>query len=231
MRFVEDAEVDGGVFGLSEGTDQTPLGDAPGVKTPDLKEKAAYREQAERLVRESLTAEQTARLRKGVWPGAFGDRYPQPWSVIQVRRGVDGWVIGYDGLRFTVDAETGKVAAAKPAADGPGAAPEPAPGKAKPGAGPSSYVRVEVKGVLVRKDDGYYVRAADAVFLITELLVKLERAEDKDRSLDERLQALEGKAVGTTSSRRSTTTGFQAARRCLASHGSSFLTISSAVME
>ncbi len=113
VRFIQDAEVDGDVFGLAEGTDQTPLGEAPGVESPGLKGKAAYREQAERLVRESLTAEEATRLRKGVWPGAFGDRYPQPWSVIQVRRGVDGWAIQYDGLRFTVDAETGRVVAAK----------------------------------------------------------------------------------------------------------------------
>lgn len=70
----------------------------------------------------------------------------------------------------------------------------PAP-NAKAAAGPAGYVRVEARGVLVRKDDGYYVRAADAVFLATEVLVKLERAEDKKRSLDERLQALEGKAM------------------------------------
>ena len=195
VRFIEDAEVDGGVFGLTEGTDQTPLGTAPGLESPPLKGKAAYREQAERLVRELLTVEEVARLRKGVWPGTFGDRYPQPWSVIQVRRGVDGWAVEYDGLRFTVDAETGKAAAAQPAGDGPAAGTRPAPEKEKPGAGPASYVRVEVKGVLLRKDDGYYVRATDAAFPSTELLVKLERAEDKNRALDEHLKALEGKVV------------------------------------
>ena len=195
VRFVEDAEVDGGVFGLNEGTDQTPLGTAPGVESPPLKGKAAYREQAERLVRESLTAEEVERLRKGVWPHALGERYPQPWSVIQVRRSVDGWTVEYDGRRFTVDAATGEVAAAKPAGEEQGAAPEPAPEKAKPGEAPASYVRVEVKGVLVRKDDGYYVSASDSVFPTIELLVKLERTEDKNRALDDHLQALEGKAV------------------------------------
>ena len=195
VRFVEDAEVDGGAFGLSEGTDQTPLGTTPGVESPPLKGKAAYREQAERLVRESLTAEQVTRLRKGVWPGTFGERYPQPWSVIQVRRGVDGWAVEYDGLRFTVDGETGKVAAAKPTGEGPGTSPAPTPEKAKPDGELASYVRIEVKGVLVRKDDGYYVRATDAVFPATEVMVKLERSEDKNRSLDEHLTALEGKVV------------------------------------
>src|SRR4029077_2678768 len=73
--------------------------------------------------------------------------------------------------------------------------PAPTPDKAKPDAGPASYVRVQVKGVLVRKDDGYFVRAADAVFPATEAPVKLERAEDKNRALDEHLKALEGKVV------------------------------------
>ncbi|HVS36810.1 MAG TPA: hypothetical protein VMS17_14715 [Gemmataceae bacterium] len=156
VRFIQDDEVDGGVFGLNEGTDQMPLGEAPAVKSPDLKGKAAYREQAERLVRQSLTAEEVTRLRKAVWPGTFGERYPQPWSVIQIRRGVDEWTIDYDGRQFTVNAETGAVAPAKakpdagPARNGPAAAPPATPSEASiPGSVPPPAPRImpgEVQG-------------------------------------------------------------------------------------
>ncbi len=194
VRFIEDAEVDGGVFGLNEGTDQTPLRTAPAVDSPTLKGKAAYREQAERLVRESLTPEEVTRLRKGVWPGTFGERYPQPWSVIE-------WSAAWTGGRSsTTDGGspwTPRRERGRRQADGGRARDESGCRRRRRllDAGPASYVRVEVKGILVRKDDGYYVRAADAVFPATEVLVKLEWAEDKNRSLDERLQALEGKGV------------------------------------
>ncbi|HEV3257659.1 MAG TPA: hypothetical protein VG013_12310 [Gemmataceae bacterium] len=60
---------------------------------------------------------------------------------------------------------------------------------------PSSYVKLEVKGKLVRQENGYFIKAKDAVFPGTEVLVRLERSEDKDRELDEHLKSLEGKLV------------------------------------
>jgi len=60
---------------------------------------------------------------------------------------------------------------------------------------PSAYVKVEVKGKLVHKDNMYYVETSDATFSDFKLLVGLERAEDKNRALDRHLEGLDGKAV------------------------------------
>jgi hypothetical protein len=60
---------------------------------------------------------------------------------------------------------------------------------------PSAYVKVEVKGKLVHKDNMYYVETSDATFSDFKLLVGLGRAEDKNRALDRHLESLEGKAV------------------------------------
>ena len=60
---------------------------------------------------------------------------------------------------------------------------------------PSAYVKVEVKGKLVHKDNMYYVETNDATFSDFKLLVGLGRAEDKNRALDRHLESLEGKAV------------------------------------
>jgi RNA polymerase sigma factor (sigma-70 family) len=69
---------------------------------------------------------------------------------------------------------------------------------AKDGEEPAVYVKVEVKGKLVRKDGGYAVQSGDGIFPGVDLLVRLQRSEDKDRELDEHLKSLEGKAVVVT---------------------------------
>jgi hypothetical protein len=109
VRFIEDAMVDGPLFGLNGGVDEKVLGNAPAANFPPEKAKAATREQAERLVRSSLKAEEIQQLKKGIWPGTFGERYPQLWSVIQVRREERTWHIEYDGQKFEVDVERGTV--------------------------------------------------------------------------------------------------------------------------
>ena len=61
---------------------------------------------------------------------------------------------------------------------------------------PESYVKIEVRGKLVRMDGiHYYVEASDTVFHDSKILVKLLRSEDKNRILDEHLKSLEGKIV------------------------------------
>jgi hypothetical protein len=63
---------------------------------------------------------------------------------------------------------------------------------------PAAYVQIETKGKLIRQEKGYAVRAKDAVFPDVEVLVRLQRSEDKDRALDEHLKPLEGKVVVVT---------------------------------
>jgi hypothetical protein len=63
---------------------------------------------------------------------------------------------------------------------------------------PAAYVKVEVKGKLVRQGGGYAVQAGDAAFPGVGVLVRLQRGEDKDRALDEHLKSLEGKVVVVT---------------------------------
>jgi hypothetical protein len=109
VRFVQDGMVDGAVFAASgPGVDEKPLGKVAGLKAPAGKG-AAYREQAEQLVRAALTAEDLRTLRQRVWPQLLGERYPQPWSVVRVRPAGQGWSVEYDGLRFEVSAATGRV--------------------------------------------------------------------------------------------------------------------------
>jgi len=79
----------------------------------------------------------------------------------------------------------------------PGESAKARPGKAGAEA-PASYVRVEVKGKLVRQGNLYVVEAADASFADTKVVVALQRGEDKDRALDAHLKALEGKVVVAT---------------------------------
>ena len=114
VRFIEDTMVDGGVFGLNGGVDEKPLGRVGGLAMDAGKAKAAYREQAERLVRGSLKKAEVARLKRGVWPGTFGNRYPQLWSVVRVRRLPRYWTVAYDGLSFRVDVRTGEVTRGRP---------------------------------------------------------------------------------------------------------------------
>ncbi|MDT5121797.1 MAG: hypothetical protein QOC96_1279 [Acidobacteriota bacterium] len=64
-----------------------------------------------------------------------------------------------------------------------------------PTSSPSSYVKLEVRGILLHKEDAYYIQANDPAFSDFKLLVRLERSEDKNRALDQHLQILEGKTV------------------------------------
>src|SRR5205807_6453754 len=63
-----DGMVDGGVFGLSGGVDEKPLGKVAGVKAEPGTDKAAYREQAEKLVQDTLTKEAVQKQKTKVWP-------------------------------------------------------------------------------------------------------------------------------------------------------------------
>jgi hypothetical protein len=63
---------------------------------------------------------------------------------------------------------------------------------------PAAYVKIEVKGKLIRRENGHAVRTKDAVFPNVEVLVWLQRSEDKDRALDQHLKSLEGKLVVVT---------------------------------
>jgi hypothetical protein len=67
--------------------------------------------------------------------------------------------------------------------------------KEPPAAANLGSVRVEARGKLLRKDNAYYVEAADVSFPDTKVLVRLERSEDKNRQLDALLERLEGKPV------------------------------------
>lgn len=114
VRFIQDGMVDGRVFGLAGGVDKTALGRIAGLKANAGKTRAAYREQAEKLVRNSLKDAEVTRLKKRLWPGTFGDRYPQLWSVVRVRRLPRYWTIEYDGLAFRVEVRTGAVTRIRP---------------------------------------------------------------------------------------------------------------------
>jgi RNA polymerase sigma factor (sigma-70 family) len=89
-----------------------------------------------------------------------------------------------------------------PKAEAPPKAAAPAPARERDPAEakemPASYVRVEVKGKLIRKAGRHYVQAKDAIFPGTEVLVALQRGEDKNRALDEHLKALEDQLVVAT---------------------------------
>jgi hypothetical protein len=76
--------------------------------------------------------------------------------------------------------------------------PSRAADKGRPADLPARYVKIEVKGKLTASGNGYAVRAADAFFSNVEVLVRLERGEDKNRSLDDLLKSLEGKMVVVT---------------------------------
>ena len=75
------------------------------------------------------------------------------------------------------------------------AGPARAADKEQPAGANPGYVRVEAKGTLIRKDNAYYVEAADVNFPDSKVLVRLERSEDKNRQLDALLGRLEGKAI------------------------------------
>ena len=79
---------------------------------------------------------------------------------------------------------------------------EPTPRAADPAKAeePVSYVRVKVKGKLIRKKfshrgSPHCIETTDAIFPRTEVLVILQRSEDKDRDLTAYLEAREGQTV------------------------------------
>ncbi|OAI48232.1 hypothetical protein AYO44_07675 [Planctomycetaceae bacterium SCGC AG-212-F19] len=109
VRFVQDSMVDGALFRQDGGVEEKLLGQVPAPTIPPKKDKAATREQAEKLVHSSLTAEEIRQLKQGIWPGTFGGRYPQLWSIIDVKRDERAWHIEYDGYKFRVDVGTGTV--------------------------------------------------------------------------------------------------------------------------
>ncbi len=110
VRFVLDDMVDGDLFGIAGGIEETVLGRIAGPGPGERSTlRADYREQAEKLARGSLTETEITAAKKALWPGTYGDRYPQLWSVIDVRRVDEKWTVHYDEFRFEVDVATGKV--------------------------------------------------------------------------------------------------------------------------
>ena len=109
VRFIEDTMVDARLFAIGDGVDSKEIATEPSPKAPAPPGKSALREQAEAAVCKALTAEQIAAARKELFPGAKNQRYPEPWSAIDVKREMDHWLISYDKLAFRVDVETGKV--------------------------------------------------------------------------------------------------------------------------
>jgi hypothetical protein len=110
IRFVMEGMVDGDVYELHpEGVRRANLGIIAGVAKPDGSGKAVYREQAEKLVRDRLTAEEIKAARAKVHPPSLGHRYPEPSSKIDVRRQEKSWAITYDGMSFRVDVASGEV--------------------------------------------------------------------------------------------------------------------------
>ena len=109
VRFILDEPEDGGMFGMNGGVSETVLGQVAGLELekPAVL-RADYREQAEKLARDSFTETEIAAAKKALWPKPFGDRYPQLWSIIDVRRLDDKWNIRYDNFHFEVDVATGK---------------------------------------------------------------------------------------------------------------------------
>ncbi len=63
---------------------------------------------------------------------------------------------------------------------------------------PARSVKIEVTGKLTAAGNGYAVRTADVFFPNVEVLVHLQRSEDKNRPLDALLKSLEGKTVIVT---------------------------------
>lgn len=122
VRFLHDDMIDAGVMSLTGtvteggrvyryggGVRSHTLGRTEAVKTAHRDRRpAAYREQAERAARAALSDEEIRRARAGLFPAPFGQRYPQPWSLLHVRRTPTHWLIAYDSVRVQVSVATGK---------------------------------------------------------------------------------------------------------------------------
>lgn len=135
VRFIEDHMIDGwawlppdypaddakpGTKFSGQGVDCVLLGDAPGLRREPKSKGIAYREDAEKLARESLTdtelvvaLKRTLGVRRESGPIQRTEPrrllFPQPWSKIDVRRDATRWLINYDELKFKIDAKTGEV--------------------------------------------------------------------------------------------------------------------------
>jgi uncharacterized RDD family membrane protein YckC len=59
----------------------------------------------------------------------------------------------------------------------------------------SDYVKLEVRGTLLHRDNFYYISTTDANVPNGEKLVRLEQSEDKNDDLDRDLESVEGKVV------------------------------------
>jgi uncharacterized RDD family membrane protein YckC len=59
----------------------------------------------------------------------------------------------------------------------------------------SGYVKLEVRGTLLNRNNLHYIRTDEANFPNVGPLVRLERGEDKNHDLDRYLELLEGKVV------------------------------------
>ena len=94
-------------------------------------------------------------------------------------------------------------------------------GNSTPTHAPPAYVKLEIRGTLVGKDDAYayQIETSDGQFPSVKLLVKLERSEDKNRNLDRYLESLKGKAVIVS--------GFLDCRRLAQENGVIYLYLSS----
>lgn len=72
------------------------------------------------------------------------------------------------------------------------------PVKAQIGTNQSNYVKLEVRGTLLRQGMRYYVQTDISSFRDTKLRVMLWRTEDKNRLLDRHLEKLYQKTVVAT---------------------------------
>ncbi|HZU97156.1 MAG TPA: hypothetical protein VFF73_10705 [Planctomycetota bacterium] len=111
IRFVVDGMEDGAMFHWNGGVEEKTLGTIAGVPRAETKwPRAGFREEAEHLAWMALGKDEIEAAKTKLWPGVHGTRYPQLWSVIDVKLEGDRWEIVYDGVKLAVDRDSGKVA-------------------------------------------------------------------------------------------------------------------------
>lgn len=103
VRFIKDQMGDGAWI------DSELLGKIDGVKPRAKAGRAFYREDVEKLIHANLSEQDIAKLRTQIRLGGPSKIYPGLWSVVRVQRNEKHWDVEYDGLRFTVDVQTGDV--------------------------------------------------------------------------------------------------------------------------
>ena len=109
VRFVRDAMEDAGGGWVTEYVDSEPLGNIDGVKCRAGAGRGFYREDVEKLIHATLSEKEIAKLKTQIRLGGASKRYPGLWSVVRMHRNEKNWDVEYDGLRFTVDVQTGEV--------------------------------------------------------------------------------------------------------------------------